>query len=83
MSKTANDKARSVDRVTTRNISTVRDRCTHKTRWAIFKFRDEDGLVEKLLKKASRKNMSLTCFRIGYWKFRGLWGILMLKETCA
>jgi len=51
MSKTANDKTRSVDRVTTRNKPTVHDRCTHKTRWAIFKFWDEDGLVERMLKQ--------------------------------
>ncbi|MGD0204153.1 MAG: hypothetical protein ABSC20_09655 [Candidatus Bathyarchaeia archaeon] len=51
MSKKAHDKARSVDRVAARNMSTVRDRCTHKTRWTIFKFSDEDGLIEKLLKK--------------------------------
>ena len=55
MSKTANDQARSVDRVSTKNILDLSDRCKHKTRWTIFKFWDEDGLVEKCLNKAYRR----------------------------
>ncbi len=51
MSKTANDRARSIDRISAKNMTRLSDRCTHKTRWTIFKFSDEDGLVEKLLKK--------------------------------
>ncbi len=46
----ANDKARSNDYVTAKNVAQVRDRCTHRTRWTIFKFWDEDGLVERMLK---------------------------------
>ena len=47
----ANDKAQSIDRVTTKNVARLSDRCAHKTRWTIFKFWDEDGLVEKMLKR--------------------------------
>lgn len=45
------DKAKSSDQMSTKVQAHVRDRCSHKTRWTIFAFWDEDHKIERMLKR--------------------------------
>lgn len=74
MFKVNYDKANGADRVATRNMVRLSDRASHKTRWVIFKFADEDGLIEKLLKKGLSQETLANIFPhrlLGISRFEG------------
>ncbi len=85
MLKGLGDKIRSVESVFTRHLLVLNDGMTHRTRGTIYKFKDEDGKVEEMLKKGITqeviaKNFPERLLSIVYFKGPGFKGNLCLNS---